>query len=357
VTVADIAKAAGVAKATAARALGGYGPVSEEVRDRVLGIADKLGYRPNALARSMNTGRSTTIGVVVGDVENPFFGRAIRAISDTAKEAGYDVLLANSGEELDTEKDAVDVLLDKRVDAIIVAPASSIDIEHLHAFYATGRPVVLFDRRAQDGSLDSVTIDNRAAAAAATRRLLTAGHTRIGYISTMEHADGRFRPGDVLPATSVADRVEGILSELAASGVEEPGKYLRFNGRSQGIAAVTTELFLGADAPTALIASDSIVGLGAFTVLRDAGLSIPADVSIITFDDADWTRITSPPLDVMAQPVYEMGVAAAKIALARIRGAATDQQLTFAAELRVRESVAAPRRRASSARRIPSREP
>lgn len=140
VTVADVAKAAQVSKAQAARALGNYGAVSDDVRERVLAAAEELAYRPNELARSMNTGKSNTIGVVVGDIENPHFGLATRGITDTAKKAGFNVILINTDEDVSAEVDAVQVLLDKRVDGLIVAPASSLKTGHLQRVQEAARP-------------------------------------------------------------------------------------------------------------------------------------------------------------------------------------------------------------------------
>src|SRR5690349_3291334 len=138
VTVADVAKAAQVSKAQAARALGNYGAVSDEVRERVLAAAEELSYRPNELARSMNTGKSHTIGVVVGDIENPHFGLVTRGITDVAKKSGYNVILTNTDEDLASEIDAVRVLRDKRVDGLIVAPASSTETAHLKQVQESG---------------------------------------------------------------------------------------------------------------------------------------------------------------------------------------------------------------------------
>jgi LacI family transcriptional regulator len=126
-TIGDVAVAAGVSPATAARAIGGYGRVSAAVRARVLAEAERVGYRPNSLARSMITGTTHTIGVVIADIENPFFARAVRGIADTAHAAGYEVILTNSDERLETERAAVGVLYQKRVDGLIVAPASNTD--------------------------------------------------------------------------------------------------------------------------------------------------------------------------------------------------------------------------------------
>ena len=137
-----------MSKAQAARALGNYGAVSDDVRERVLAAAEELAYRPDELARSMNTGKSHTIGVVVGDIENPHFGLATRGITDTAKKSGFNVILINTDEDTGAEIDAVRVLLDKRVDGLIVAPASSVETQHLQRVHESGRPLVLLDRKA-----------------------------------------------------------------------------------------------------------------------------------------------------------------------------------------------------------------
>src|ERR671938_639006 len=131
VTVQDVAREAGVSKATAARVLGRYGTASSGAREKVLAAAQKLGYQANELARSMTTGRSGTIGVVVGDIENPYFGQAVRGISDCAKGGGFDVILSNSGEDVAAERAAVDVLTAKGVDGLIVAPAVMHEKLHL----------------------------------------------------------------------------------------------------------------------------------------------------------------------------------------------------------------------------------
>ena len=119
VTVQDVAQMAGVSKATAARVLGRYGTTSSAVKDKVLAAAQELGYQANELARSMSTGPAGIIGVIVGDIENPYFGLAVRGISDAARAEGFDVILANSGEEIEKERDAVRVLMGKRVDGLI----------------------------------------------------------------------------------------------------------------------------------------------------------------------------------------------------------------------------------------------
>ncbi|KQX08215.1 MULTISPECIES: LacI family DNA-binding transcriptional regulator [unclassified Leifsonia] len=340
VTVTEVAAAARVSKATAARALGGYGAVSEAVRDRVLLAADELGYRPNALAKSMNTGRSNTIGLVVGDIENPFFAHATRGAWDVARAAGYDLIVSNSDEEMGAESDAIGVLLDKRVDGILVSPASSIETQTLQTVLDVGRPLVLFDRCAPALDVDAVVADNEAGAFELATLLLAAGHRRIAFISTIAH-DGDYRRGDELASTSVGDRVAGLLRAVDASQAPDP--VIRLNARRDGIDAVTRSVLTGADRATAIIASDSLVALAVFLTIRELGLEVPRDVSLVSFDDADWTGITTPAITVMAQPIYEVGAEAARMLLRRIAGDRSPaEQVRLPQSLLERASVAPP---------------
>ena len=182
-TIPDVARQAGVSTATAARALGGYGSVSSTTRERVLAVAEELGYRPNSLARSMITGSTQTLGVVLSDIENSFFHRALRGVADTARARGYEVLLANTDEDLEAERKAVSVLAERRVDGLIVCPTDDGDHAHLEAVISSGIPVVLLDRRVSGLHADTVGIDNRKAARDATTRLVEQGHRRIGILT------------------------------------------------------------------------------------------------------------------------------------------------------------------------------
>jgi LacI family transcriptional regulator len=342
VTVSDVAKQAGVSKATAARTLGAYGAVSDAVRDRVHAAAEALGYRPNELARSMNTGKSNTIGVVVGDIENPYFSLAMRGISDTAKEHGFDVILANTSENVAAEVDAVRVLLDKRVDGLIVAPASSGEVDHLRDVYNSGRPLVLLDRRVDGLEVDVVEADMTAVAYEATRHLTDAGHRRIAFVSTLDVEDETFTVDTELRVSSVADRLRGILSAQGDAGIAHPHELVRLGSRGPaGIKEVTRDLLMLPDPPTAIIASDSLIALSVFATLRDAGVVVPDDISFIMFDDFEWTTLTTPPLTVISQPIYEMGVAAARTLIARVEGRSLPgSSQIFTARLVQRGSVA-----------------
>ncbi|MGC5170350.1 LacI family DNA-binding transcriptional regulator [Micromonospora sp. DT81.3] len=343
VTVSDVAAAAGVAKATAARALGDYGAVSESARDRVLLAAERLGYRPNALARTMSTGRSNTVGIVVGDIENPFFAQATRGAADVAAAAGLDVILSNSDEDAEIEAKAIGVQLAKRVDGLLVAPASSIDASNLQTVLTARRPVVLFDRALPGLPVDTVIAANRTGAAVLTTLLVDAGHRRIAFISTLGHP-GRYHAGDVLSTSSVAERVEGFTSALARAGVPDPASFVHLNAREEGVERLTRRILSEDPGITAIVSSDSLIALGVFRVARALGLRIPGDLSLVAFDDADWTGVSTPGITVMAQPIHEIGAEAARLLVRRIRGDGAPPVLRVLDQhLIERESVAPPR--------------
>lgn len=319
VTVSDVAAAAKVSKATAARALGDYGAVSDGVRDRVQRAAEELGYRPNALARTMSTGRSHTIGMVVGDIENPFFAQATRGAADVAVASGYDLILSNSDEEASAEAKAVAVQLAKRVDGLLVAPASSIDPANLQPVIDAGRPLVLFDRAVPGLAVDTVIAANRTGAQRLTRLLLGAGHRRIAFISTIAHPRD-YRLGDALASTSVGERVDGFTTTLAEAGVPHPERFVHLNARRDGIEALAQRILGSAEPATAVIASDSLVALAVFRAARSRGVAIPDELSLVTFDDADWTSLTTPGVTVMSQPIHAIGAEAARLLIRRIGG-------------------------------------
>ncbi|MDQ0771221.1 LacI family transcriptional regulator [Pseudarthrobacter defluvii] len=343
VTVADVAKAAQVSKAQAARALGNYGAVSDDVRERVLAAAEALSYRPNELARSMNTGKSHTIGVVVGDIENPHFGLATRGITDTAKKSGYNVILVNTDEDRAAEVDAVRVLLDKRVDGLIVAPASSVETGHLQEVHRSGRPLVFIDRTAGDMPVETMAVDMERISREATQYLIEAGHRRIAFISTLT-TDTRYTAGMRLESSQIADRIEGMRAAFLEADLPFPEDLVRLNaGDEDSIRGITREVLRGPDRATAVVASDGLIALSVVEAIQELGLSIPADVSFLMYDDFAWTRLTTPPLTVIAQPVYNMGVAAARALIRQMEGLPPAAPAQFTATL-VRRGSVGPRR-------------
>ncbi|MDQ0820343.1 LacI family transcriptional regulator [Arthrobacter sp. V4I6] len=340
VTVADVAKAANVSKAQAARALGNYGAVSGDVRERVLAAAEELSYRPNELARSMNTGKSHTIGVVVGDIENPHFGLATRGITDTAKKSAYNVILVNTDEEQAAEVDAVQVLLDKRVDGLIVAPASSTETKHLQRVYESGRPLVLLDRAATGLSAETVAVNMAGISYEATRYLMDSGHRRIAFISTLK-SGSPFNAATQVDSSQISERLDGMRRAFSEKGLAFPHDLVRLNaGDADSIRNITRKLLVLPDPATVLVASDGLIALSVLGAIQELELAIPRDVSFLMYDDFAWTRLTTPPLTVIAQPVYDMGVAAATALIRQIEGRkACDASPALEARLIERGSV------------------
>lgn len=341
-TVADVAREAQVSKAQAARALGGYGSVSDEVMARVTTAAEKLAYRPNELARSMNTGKSNTLGVIVGDIENPHFGLALRGISDVARQAGFHLLLSNSDETLAVEQDAVRVMLDKQVDGIIIAPCCSIAGEnrHLAQIIADGRALKLFDRSVADLEVEAIVIDFTASAKQATLALLEAGHRQIAYLTSMTLSKPFTRSAE-LGLTPVAQRVAGMEQAFAERDVPFIAELICGSASSErAIAGIVERLFASSRPPSAIIASDSVIAMSLLRELSHRGLRVPQDVSFVMFDNFPWTEIVTPPLSVIAQPVYEMGREAARRIICELRGEPAGPMPPFAAEFVARKSIA-----------------
>lgn len=326
-TIPDVAREAGVSTATAARALGGYGSVRDSTRERVLEAASALGYRANGLARSMITGSTHTIGVLMSDIENPFFRRSLRGVADTARAQGFEVLLANTDEQIEMEQTSVSVLTERRVDGLIVCPADAGERTHLTAVMDAGIPIVLLDRRVAGVDADTVGIDNRKAARRATERLLALGHERIAILTggTTEIHRRLLRPAmrgvERLTATTVGSRAAGYRDAMVAAGLELRPEYLSSNGfRREDALLSTTQLLELDDPPSAILSFDSVQSLGALQAFHELGVRCPDEVSLLGFDDAEWTDVVSPPLSVVAQPAYEIGVEACTLLLARIGG-------------------------------------
>ncbi len=324
-TVLDVAKVAGVSTATAARALGRYGSVSPSTQQRVLDAAAQIGYRPNGLARSMITGQTHSIGAVLADIENPFFYGVLRGISDTARRHGFDVLLANTDEDPIDERKAVSALFERRVEGLILCPVEGDDRSQLRSIIDSNVPVVLLDRPASGLRVDSVGLDNRRAAYEVTSYLLELGHRRIGLVTggTKALQDTLRQPGmkgvERIPLTTLGTRAAGYRDALLEAGIEPRMDYLTSGGFHRDDATESVRELMGRpDPPTAIVAFDSILALGAMLGLRAMGLRCPDDVSLIGFDDAEWAEVVSPSLSVLRQPVHEIGVKACELLLRRI---------------------------------------
>ncbi|MDB6179292.1 LacI family DNA-binding transcriptional regulator [Paracoccus sp. Z330] len=323
-TVADVAREAKVSKATAARVLGEYGIASEGARKAVLEAAERLGYQPNDLARSMSTGRSGLVGVIVGDIENAFFSQAVRGISDTLRAAGLNLIISNSSEQLSEEIEMVSVLLRQRVAGLIVAPTDARHVDHLKAALAAGTPVVTLDRHAPQLGADAVCGEDRQSVGRVLRRLQEEGHRHVAYVTAMKTRDGKLGRLEEIGISAVRERISGFLTQMREAGVEDPAD-LVFVGATgdDETTAVVTRILKRSPTITAILASDSLICARVFRELSDRGLTLPQDMTLVSWFDADWSRVTTPRISVVDQPTYQFGQKAAERLIARLKGDAS----------------------------------
>ncbi len=295
-TIAEVARRAGVSTATVSRVLSGAAPASDATRARVLEAADALDYRPSALGRALKRRETRTIGLLVTDIGNPFFPQVVRAVEDEAHARGYGVVLGNASDDPERELAYIDLLLDRRVDGLIVA-SSRATRRHAERLASARMPVVLVNSDAPASELHGIATDHRAGSRLAAEHLLALGHRRIAHISASDEL-----------AAAAAPRREGIQDALAAAGID-PATLLvaESDGSVDGGAAATRRLLAEDPRPTAIACYNDLVAIGALRTLRRAGLSVPGDMSVIGFDDIDLAAWTDPPLTTVRQPTGELG--------------------------------------------------
>jgi LacI family transcriptional regulator len=329
VTLADLAREAGTSASTASRALSGHGYVSAEVRARLVAAADRLGYVPNASARTLKQRTSRAIGVVVSDLGNQFYARLAAGIEQTLRVADYQmVLVADNASEAE-EAAGARTFLAMRAPGVIMTPVGT-DASALLA--RNGVAVVEVDRQLATGPCDAVVIDNERGARDATAHLLAAGHRRIGLLVV----DTSW--------TSDAGRLAGYRAAHEAAGTPLDERLIvRIGAQAQDTDARIAAL-LDVEVPTAIFAANNLLAEHAWRVLRTRGLRLPGDVSLVGFDDVPWMEMVSPAITVVAQPAVEMGRRAAALLLRRLASPASEPAVErLQPSLLVRGSTGAPR--------------
>jgi len=347
--VIDVAKAAGVSKSSAARVLAGRGSSSPETRRRVEEAAARLGYRPNALAKAIKSGSSATIGAIIPDVATPFFSAVVRGLTDAARSAGFEVMVANSDNDPEIESRTIELLAEKRVDGIIVAPAFQDHPAALLRVLDDATPVVLLDRRLPAlADVPSVSVDNVGAARLATEHLLAVGHRRIAIVTeaTDEVADllSRAEHEDVALWLPASQRLLGYAQAHRDAGVTPSPQLVVHCDYNSSSAATAVARLLDSDVEvSAMFCTDAALTYGAYRELVDRDVLVPDYISFVGFDDQDWTTLVKPAVTVVEQPRYRLGSACTNMLLAQIRGLDTEETaVRLPAALISRASTAAP---------------
>ena len=295
----DVAKYAGVSASTVSRVLAGKSYVNEETRQRVMEAVRALDYRPNALAQSLKMGNSNTIALMIPSIQNLIFPDITRGVEDAARRAGYTVVLCNTDEDVEVEKNYINKLRTRLIDGFIVASAMP-NTTHITRLREEGFPVVLTSRHYSD-DIDAVIVDNVQAAYNATKYLIRTGHKRIAI------ALGRVE----LPI--YAHRLEGYRKAIEESGLPfDESLVIHETTGTSSFYSLTMDMLKRQGKPDAIFASSDPKAYVIMRALHDAGLRIPEDVSVMGMDNVEMSSLVEPPLSTVAQPLYEIGRLAAQ---------------------------------------------
>ena len=307
-TIRDVAALAGVTPKTVSRVINGEAAVSAKVRARVLAAVDRLGYRRNLTASSLRRadGKSLTIGVLLEDAANPFSSMLHRSIEDVASERGVLVLAGSTDEDAARERQFVSAFASRRVDGLIIVPASH-DHSYLLSERQAGTAIVFVDRPPAFLDADTVLTDNEVGVRRGVRHLISHGHRRIGYL------------GDMQTIATAEMRYQGYLEELAANGIEVDEKIVQLGRHGiESAETATIELLSSPRPPTALFTGQNLITIGAFRGLRKLGLH--NRVALIGFDDILLGDLLEPGITVIAQDPAAIGRAAAELLFRRLDG-------------------------------------
>ena len=324
-TLTDIAKLANVSVSTVSRALAGGRGIAQETTDRVREVARKIGYRPGRIR--IESESKGILGLIVGNVASQFYSMLVQAIEDAALRQGYNIILCNSNYQAEREHKYLEILMEKGVDGLIVAPIETRE-PFMQSLLNEGVPIVQVDRNVEHLKCDLVCSDNVRGAQEAMQFLLQQGYERIGIISgPASHSTGRDRLAGCLQAMRDAERP--VDRELIKMG----------DFRRESAYRLTQDLLEAARPPDALFAANLDMTKGALTALRDHGSS---NIGLLGFDDFEDASLMTPPLTTIEQPVRMMGATAADLLIRRIAEQAVHYEpvtIRLATRLIVREST------------------
>lgn len=328
-TIKDVAARAGISYTTVSHVVNGTRPVSDPVRDKVEAAIAELGYVPSGVARSLRARATGTLGLLVPNASNPYFAELARGIEDHAERNGYSVILCNSDDDIDKQLRYLRVLVERRIDGLIVATVAS-DKAFAEALAGLRVPLMLVDRSLDGVTADRVQVDHERGGFLATQHLLELGHRRIACI------------GGPASTQVVQLRAAGYRRALAGAKVEAlPVVDCAFTSPA-GYAAAQA-LLADHEPPTAIFAGNDMIALGVLRAAAERGVRVPEQLSVVGFDDIEVSRYLYPALTTVGQSIGQLGETAAARLLARIRtpDLSAEQQLVEPT-LVLRESTAAP---------------
>jgi len=328
ITIKHVAKEANVSFSTVSRVIRNAKNVRPETRKRVLRAIRKLNYHVDAGARGMVKKQTKTIGVCISDIANPYYPPLVRGVENTINKFGYNLLLCNTDENPEKENIYLELLLEKRVDGLIIAPTGQ-DVPYLKEFARRNIPIVFIDRKIEDISADAVCVDNIQGAFSAVEHLIKLGHKRIAMITGLK------------AVTTTQERIQGYLDALGSHNIKaDDSLIVEGNSKIEGGIKATEVLFKLKYPPTAIFSSNNLMTLGVLMALKKLGKHIPKDVAIVGFDDLEWVEALDSPLTVVSQPTYTIGTTAAQLLIQKLlkEGPTKKQTIVLKTDLIIRRS-------------------
>jgi DNA-binding LacI/PurR family transcriptional regulator len=304
ITIKDVAKQAGVSHSTVSRALHGSSLISDETVDRIRQIAGEMGYFPSAAARSLKTNRSRALGVIVSNIDDPFFSEILQGIEEGAQERSYSLLMAASQRDPEREQAIVRDMRERQVDGLIICSAS-FSAGQQRKLLEFDIPIVMVNNHAAEEYRYSIYHDDVDGSRQVIRHLLELGHKKIAYL------------GNSLSGRVTLDRLTGFRQEMEASGLDIPDEYIYEmpgSNPEDGLAALNHFLELP-KRPTALFCFNDMLAIGVLKGLQGVGIRVPEDFSVVGFDNIVFSAYTNPPLTTLDQPKRYIGVEAARLIL------------------------------------------
>jgi LacI family transcriptional regulator len=309
-SISSIAKQLGVSVSTVSTVINGRGYVSAKMRERIESHLREVDYQPNYVARSLRRRETRIVGLIVPDLADSFYSYLSRGAEDFLKSEDYQLIVADSRETWKRQRDYIQTFCRMMTDGILLVPclATSAQIESI-PILVRDRPLVYLDRSPLRPPVDSVMIDNSRASFEATDHLIGMGHRRIAIIA------------EPLNLLSAADRLKGYRRALKTRGIKADPSLIctGSNNTKESAYDIGLRLLTGKRRPTAVVICNNQMTLGFLAALRDCNIACPEQLSMVGFDDCDWSEHVHPPLTVIQQPALEMGATAARILLGRIR--------------------------------------
>jgi len=330
-TINDIAKKLGISASTVSRALNDHPDISSETKKKVKKVAKELNYRPNPIAQSLKSNRTTTIGVIVPEIKHDFFSSAISGIEQVAYNSGYTIILCQSNESFEREVVNTNLLMHHRVAGVIVSISQNTKQgNHFKDLIEKGIPLVFFDRTCEDVDTYKIVIDDKQSAFNAVSYLIQKGYKKIAHFAGPIGLD------------ICKKRMNGYIEALNQHGLIVDNELIKYGGLHEQDGYDSMSALLEKNIiPDAIFAVNDPVAIGAFQKIKEAGLRIPADVAIVGFSNNKITSLVDPPLTTVNQPSFEMGKKAAEILINLIekKNVIEEKEIVLNADLIIRGST------------------